>query len=72
MVVGYYREKPVCFYINLPEVNQIFKYLNGQLDLWGKLKFLYYKRRGVCRKMFGVAFGITPEAESDRWRHSRI
>ena len=58
---GYYREEPVCFYINLPEVNQIFKYLNGQLDLWGKLKFLYYKWRGVCRKMFGVAFGITPE-----------
>ncbi|MCZ6693461.1 MAG: hypothetical protein O6939_06120 [Bacteroidetes bacterium] len=58
---GYYREEPVCFYINLPEVNQIFKYLNGQLDLRGKLKFLYYKWRGVCRKMFGVAFGITPE-----------
>ena len=58
---GYYQGEPVCFYINLPEVNQIFKFLNCQLDLWGKLKFLYYKWRGVCRKMFGVAFGITPE-----------
>ena len=58
---GYYNEDPVCFYINLPEVNQIFKYLDGKLDLIGKLKFLYHRWRGSGRKMFGVAFGITPE-----------
>jgi len=58
---GYYQGEPVCFYINLPEVNQIFKHLDGKLDLIGKLKFLWYKKTGACRKMFGVAFGITPE-----------
>jgi len=58
---GYYREEPICFYVNLLEVNQIFKHLNGNLNLWGKLKFLWYKKRGVIDKMVGVAFGVTPE-----------
>lgn len=58
---AYYNNEPVGFFIILPELNQIFKYLNGKFDLIAKLKFLYYKWRGVCRKMFGVAFGIVPE-----------
>jgi len=58
---GYFKEEPICFYVNLPEVNQMFKYVNGNLNWWGKLKFLWYKWRGVCDKMFGVAFGIVPE-----------
>ncbi len=58
---GYYKEEPICFYVNLPEANQIFKYLDGNLNLWGKLKFLWYRWRGVYDKMFGVAFGVVPE-----------
>jgi hypothetical protein len=58
---GYYGEEPVAFYINLPEVNQIFKHVNGKLDLIGKLKFLYHKKMRTCKKMLGLVFGITPE-----------
>ena len=58
---GYYEEEPVAFYINLPEVNQIFKHVNGKLDLIGKLKFLYHKWTRSCNKMLGLVFGITPE-----------
>lgn len=58
---GYYGEEPVAFYINLPEVNQIFKHVNGKLDLVGKLKFLYHKKMRTCKKMLGLVFGITPE-----------
>lgn len=58
---GYYKNDPVAFYLNLPEVNQIFKYVNGKLDLIGKLKFLYHKWRKTCDKMFGVVFGVVPE-----------
>ena len=57
---GYHGEEPVAFYINLPEVNQIFKYVNGKLDLIGKLKFLYHKWRKSCNKMLGLVFGIVP------------
>lgn len=58
---AYYKGEPVGFFINLPEVNQIFRHLDGKLDLIGKLKFLYHKWRKSCKKMFGLVFGIVPE-----------
>ena len=58
---GYYDEEPIAFFLMLPEVNQIFKHVNGKMNLLGKLKFIYHRWRGTCRKMFGVAFGIVPE-----------
>lgn len=58
---GYYDNEPVAFFINLPEVNQIFKHMNGKFGWWEKLKFLYYKKTGACKKMFGVVFGVVPE-----------
>jgi hypothetical protein len=61
MWFAYFNGQPVAFYIMLPEVNQIFKHLNGKFNTLAKLKFLYLRWRGVCRKMFGVAFGIAPE-----------
>ncbi|MEX0968341.1 MAG: hypothetical protein WD077_13985 [Bacteroidia bacterium] len=60
MWFGYYDEKPIAFFLMLPELNQIFKYMNGKFGLWEKLKFLYYRWRGVNRKMFGILFGIVP------------
>jgi len=61
MWFGYYKNEPVAMFINLPEVNQIFKHVNGKLDLVGKLKFLYHKWRKTSNKMFGVVFGVVPE-----------
>lgn len=58
---GYYQDDPIAFFIMLPEVNQIFKHVNGKLDLAGKLKFVWHKWRRTCNKMFGLVFGIIPE-----------
>jgi len=58
---AYFNNRPAGFFIMIPELNQIIKHLNGKLDLIGKLKFLWYKKTGACKKMFGVIFGITPE-----------
>jgi len=58
---AYYEGRPVGFFIALPEINQIFKYINGNLNWWGKLKFLYHKMRGTCTSFFGLAFGIDPD-----------
>lgn len=55
---GYYKNEPVAFGIFLPELNQIFRYLDGKLDLWGKLKFLYYRWKGVCTRVLGVGFAV--------------
>ncbi len=57
---GYHNEDPIAFFIMLPEVNQIFKYVNGKLNWLGKLKFVWHKWRKTCNKMFGLVFGIVP------------
>jgi hypothetical protein len=57
----YHKNEPVAFWINLPEVNQIFRYLNGKFGLFSKLRFLWLKRKGVCNKFTGIVFGVIPE-----------
>jgi len=47
--------------LSLPEMNQVFKYVNGKLDWIGKLKVLWHQMRKTKRKAFGVLFGIVPD-----------
>jgi len=58
---GFYKDEPISFFISLPEINQIFKYVNGKLDWWGKLKFVWHTIMKTNRKAFGVLFGVIPE-----------
>lgn len=61
MWFAYYEEEPVGFFIAIPELNKLFRYVNGKMDLWGKLKFIFHRWRGACTTMYGIVFGITPE-----------
>jgi GNAT superfamily N-acetyltransferase len=61
ILFAYHDGRPVGFFIALPEINQIFKHVNGNLNWWGKLKFLYHKWSGSCTSFFGLAFGIDPD-----------
>ncbi len=58
---GYYKNEPIAFFLSLPEVNQIFKHVNGKMDLIGKLKFVWHRFRRTNRKACGVLFGVVPE-----------
>ncbi len=58
---GFYKGDPISFFISLPELNQIFKYVNGKLGWIGKIKFLWHTFRGTNKKAFGILFGIVPE-----------
>ncbi len=58
---AYHEDKPIGFFIMIPELNQIFKYCHGKFGILQKLTFLYHQWRKTCKKMFGVAFGIVPE-----------
>ena len=58
---GYYKGEPIAFFTNIPEVNQIFKHINGKLNLWGKLTFLMHKLLKTNTKLLGVGFGVIPE-----------
>ncbi len=57
----YHKEEPIAMWINIPDLNQWFKHLNGKFSLWHKLKFLLYKRFKKNTKMVGIVFGVVPE-----------
>ena len=57
----YYKDEPIGIWINLPDLNQWFKHLNGKFTLWHKLKFLWVKKTKPCNKFVGLVFGIVPE-----------
>ncbi len=61
IIFVYYDEKPVAFFVNLPELNEIFKHVNGNLNWIGKLKFLYHKKIGTVKTMTGLVFGVVKE-----------
>ncbi len=58
---GYYKDEPIAIYMNIPEINQIFKHVNGKMDILGKMKFLYHKIMKTNKKMLGLVYGIVPE-----------
>jgi hypothetical protein len=58
---AYHNEDPIAVFVNLPDLNQWFKYLNGKFDLLHKLKFLWIKKTKPCKKFTGLVFGIVPE-----------
>jgi hypothetical protein len=57
----YYNGEPVAVWVNLPDLNQWFRYLNGKFGLLAKLKFLWIKKTRPVNKFTGLVFGIVPE-----------
>ena len=54
----YANGEPAGFYINVLDVNQVFKHVNGKLNLMGKLKFLWFKPQ--IDRVRGIVFGVIP------------
>jgi hypothetical protein len=58
---AYYKNEPIAIFINIPDLNQWFKYLHGKFGLLQKLKFLWVKKFTKNKKFTGLVFGIVPE-----------
>lgn len=61
VVFVYHKQKPIAFFVNLPELNEIFRFVNGNLNWLGKLKFLWHKWKGTSKTMTGIVFGVVKE-----------
>jgi GNAT superfamily N-acetyltransferase len=62
ILFAFHKEEPIGFLIMLPELNQVVKHLNGQFNLYAKLKLIYLlKYKKVCNKALGLIFGIVPQ-----------
>jgi len=57
----YKDEIPIAFWVNLPELNQIFKYFHGKFGLVEKLRLLWLRKKGLNDKFTGIVFGVIPE-----------
>lgn len=57
----YESGKPVAMWINIPDLNQWFKYLGGKFGVLEKLKFLWLQKFKKNKKMVGLVFGVVPE-----------
>lgn len=61
---AYANNEPAGFYINVIDVNQIFKHLKGKMNLWAKLKFLWYRKFGTVNRIRGIVFGVIPQYQN--------
>lgn len=57
----YHKNEPIGMWINIPDLNQYFKYFGGKFGIIQKLHFLYLKLTGACKRFVGVVYGIVPE-----------
>ncbi len=54
---AYYRGEPIAFVVCLPDINQVLKHVNGKLNLWGKIRFLWYKNTMPVRRIRIIIMG---------------
>ena len=58
---AFYQKRPIGFFLMFPEINQAVRHLNGKMNLWGMLKFMYYRHVKKMDVALGQLFGVVPE-----------
>jgi hypothetical protein len=59
--MAFFEGKPIAIYLMFPDLNQILKHLNGKLDLFSMIKFLYLKKRNTMTRAKGLLMGVIPK-----------
>jgi hypothetical protein len=57
---AYYNDRPIAFFVLFPDLNQILKYFNGNLNIWNMVRFLYFKTIHKMTRMRAVVGGVHP------------
>jgi hypothetical protein len=58
---AYHKGTAIAMFINLPDINQYFKHMNGKFGLLQKLEFVWRQKFNKSRKFVGIVFGVVPE-----------
>ncbi|MDB4584170.1 GNAT family N-acetyltransferase [Draconibacterium sp.] len=57
----YYNGKPIAFFMQILDLNQILQKLNtGKLNIWKGIKLLYYKRNKAITRCRVMVLGVVP------------
>ncbi len=54
---AYHNNEPIAFMLCLPDVNQVLRYVNGELNLWGKLKYFWYSKTKPVNRLRIIIMG---------------
>lgn len=55
---AHHENKPIAMFAMIPDINQILQKLNGNLNLLGIAKFIYYKRRKIMTRTRILLMGV--------------
>jgi hypothetical protein len=61
---AYKDDKPVGFYVQIPQLNEMVRKFDGKFHLLNKLRLVYAVRRKKIKSLFGVVFGVVPEVQN--------
>ncbi len=58
MIFAYYNEKPIGFFIMIPDANEVIQHVRGKFNWLAKLHFLKYKYLQRNKTVIGQIFGV--------------
>lgn len=58
---AYHENEPIAFEMMIPDVNQMLKFFNGKITLWGKLKILLHGKNKVFTRARITIMGVKPK-----------
>lgn len=58
---AYHEGKPIAFFVAMPDINQVLRKMNGKLDFWNKLKFMYLLKRKTITRTRITIMGVVPK-----------
>jgi GNAT superfamily N-acetyltransferase len=61
---AYHNDKPVAFFVIFPDLNQIIKHFNGNLNLWNMLRFVWYKHTHKMTRARALVAGVHPSYQN--------
>jgi GNAT superfamily N-acetyltransferase len=62
--IAYFEGKPIAIYLMFPDVNQIFKHLNGKMHLFNMIRFVWLKKRKTMTRAKGLLMGVIPKFQN--------
>ena len=58
---AYHEEEPIAMFVMIPDINQILKKLNGKLNFFNMIKFLWYKKTKTINRARILIMGVVPK-----------
>jgi hypothetical protein len=61
---AYFNDRPIAFFILFPDLNQILKHFNGNINPFNLLRFLYFRATHKMTRMRAIVGGVHPSYQN--------